>query len=209
MLRKSMLIAAALLLLAAGFTLGAPFARAGKLAQATPTLMQMDMTATPMAMSMEMDGTALPDGMASMSMQGERIDADGARVKIVSPANGDTIAGDSVMVKVETTKLTLGTDGVHFHLNVDGQEQGMSQGNSPSLLAHDLTPGEHTLEVVLANGLHQELDASHMIKVNVQAGNAAAPAATGDNTALYIIVAGAAIAVIGGGAFVLMRRPKP
>ncbi len=126
-------------------------------------------------MPMEMDGTAMPDGMV-MPMSTERIDANGATVKIVSPANGTTLSDNSVMVKVETAKLTLGTDGVHFHLLVDGVEQGMSQGNSPSLMAHDLTPGEHTLEVVLANGQHQELDASDMIKVNVQAVNAAAPA---------------------------------
>ena len=44
-------------------------------------------------------------------------------------------------------------------------------------MAHDLTAGEHTLEVVPANGLHQEFNVSDMIKINVLPANATAPMA--------------------------------
>ena len=188
MLRKSMLMTAAGLLLAAAFALSSPAARARNLAEAT----QVPMPA---------NGTATPDQASS-----ERSDANGATVKIVSPSNGATVHDSSVMVKVETTGLALGSDGVHFHLYVDGKQQGMSEGNNNALVARDLTPGEHTLEVVLANGQHQELNASAMIKINAQPASTTPVSSTTDFSVVLIAGLVVVIVVIGGAGFAISRR---
>ncbi len=143
-----------------------------------------------------------------MPMGSDRLSANGGTIKIVSPAAGATIKDSSVIVKVQTTNLTLGQSGTHFHLYVDGIIQGMSEGASTSIMARDLTPGEHTFEVVAANGLHREMDASDLIKVNVQSASAAAPttAATGDNSAILVVVVLVAVVAIGGVGFVVMQR---
>jgi hypothetical protein len=176
-----------------------PQAQAKPLAQATSMSMQMDNTPTPMSMPMDSTPMAMP-------MSDGRLDANGATVTIVSPANDATINDNSVIVRVETTNLTLGKDGAHFHLYVDGKVQGMSEGASSSIMAHDLTPGEHTFEVVLANGMHQELNASHMIKVNVQLAGAPAASTSGDSSALVIVGLVAAVVVMGGVGFAVSRR---
>lgn len=190
MLHKSRLITATLMLIAVAFALSAPFASAGILAQATELPMQLDSTPTP----------------AAMPMSGARLEANGATLKIASPAAGATINDTSVMVRVQTTNLALGADGVHFHLYVDGKVQGMSEGASSAIMAHDLTPGEHTLEVVLANGLHQEMNASDMIKINVKSASADTVSNTTDSSALLIIGVVAAAVVIGGVGFAITRR---
>ncbi len=112
------------------------------------------------------------------------------------------LAENSAIVKVETTNWPLG-EGKHWHLYVNGQEQGMSQGSSPSLQARDLLTGANVLEAVMSNELHQELDAVARIVVQVEAGTA--PAATA-NTSLIVAVAAGAVAVIGGLALLLMRK---
>ncbi|HTP08634.1 MAG TPA: hypothetical protein VMP08_10310 [Anaerolineae bacterium] len=100
--------------------------------------------------------------------QGNRIEAGDALVKIVSPQDGDVIKNNSFIVRVETLNWPLGEQGHHWHLYVNGAEQGMSQGNSPALQARDLQPGENTIEVVLSNELHQELNATDTISVRYE-----------------------------------------
>ena len=100
--------------------------------------------------------------------QGNRIEAGDALVKIVSPQDGDVLKSNSVIVRVETLNWPLGEEGHHWHLYVNGAEQGMSQGNSPALQARDLRPGENTIEAVLSNDLHQELNATDMIVVRYE-----------------------------------------
>lgn len=158
-----------------------------------------DNTPTPEADHMHMEGTPEADHEHD---HGERIAANGASIKIVSPADGAVLADRSVIVKVETTNWPLG-EGKHWHLYVNGQEQGMSQGSSPSLQARDLLTGANVLEAVMSNELHQELDAVARIVVQVEAG--AAPAAT-TNTSLIVAAAAGAVAVIGGAALLLMRK---
>jgi hypothetical protein len=158
--------------------------------------------ATAMPTPMIMNGTPMPSG----DMGNGSIDAPGATIKILSPANGATLTDNSVIVRVETTNLPLGKDGVHFHLYVDGKVQGMSDGASTSLMAHDLTAGEHTLEVVLANGLHQELKVSDMIKVNVLPATAQTESSSADGSALLIVIIVAAIVIMGGIGVVVARR---
>ena len=177
MFRKFMLLMTALMLVAAWLVLSPSSARAGRLAESTPT----------------------PDQMGSAPL-----DANGATVKILSPANGATLHDTSVLVKVQTTNLPLGTNGAHFHLYVDGKVQGMSEGSSNSLMAHDLTPGDHELQVVLANGLHQELNAPDQIKINVQLPTTTATSP--DNSAALAIGLVAAAVIVGGVGFAVSRR---
>jgi hypothetical protein len=181
MLRKSTGMTAMLMVLLAGLALSASSVRAEKLAQATPSPM--------------------PTGS-------DRISANGGTIKIITPAAGATIKNSSVIVKVETANLALGQGGTHFHLYVDGIIQGMSEGASTSIMAHDLTPGEHTFAVVVANGLHREMDASDLIKVNVESPNAATPAATNDNRALLGVALVVVVVALGGVGivFLVMRR---
>ena len=110
----------------------------------------------------------------------------------------------SVLVKVQTTNLALGTNGAHFHLYVDGSVQGMSEGSSNSIMAHDLTPGDHELQVVLANGLHQELNATDQIKINVQLPTTTSTSP--DNSGALVIDLVAAAVVVGGVGFAVSRR---
>jgi len=97
------------------------------------------------------DGTPTPDHMMEMGEDshdhGERIDANGATVKIVDPKDGDVLKQPLVIVRVEPLTGPLG-EGKHWHLVVNGKEQGMSQGSSPALQARESNAGENTIEVV-------------------------------------------------------------
>ena len=178
MFRKFVWFMTTLMLVAVWLVLSASSARAGRLAEGTPTPDQMD---------------------------GAPLDANGATVKILSPANGAMLHDTSVLVKVQTTNLALGTNGAHFHLYVDGSVQGMSEGSSNSIMAHDLTPGDHELQVVLANGLHQELNATDQIKINVQLPTTSSTSPD-NNSAVLVIGLVAAALVVGGVGFAVSRR---
>ena len=145
------------------------------------------------------DGTQTPEADHDHD-HGERVPAGDASIRIVSPADGAMLQDNSAIVKVETTNWPLG-EGKHWHLYVNGQEQGMSQGSSPSLQARDLLTGANVLEAVMSNELHQELDAVAKIIVQVES---RAPA-TG-NPGLIIAAAAGAVAAIGGAALWLMRK---
>jgi hypothetical protein len=128
-----------------------------------------DATPTPDHMMMDMGGTPMPED----GHNHERIPANGAAVKIISPEHNAVLDRDNVIVRVETTNWPLG-EGKHWHLYVNGKEQGMSQGNAPALQARDLQPGDNVIEVTLSNELHQELNATDMIAVRFEASSAAA-----------------------------------
>ena len=133
---------------------------------------------------------------------GERVPAGDASIRIISPGAGAVLTENSAIVKVETTNWPLG-EGKHWHLYVNGQEQGMSQGSSPSLQARDLMVGANVLEAVMSNELHQELDAVAKVIVEVQSVTASTAAS---NTGLIVAVAAGAVAAIGGAALLLMRK---
>ena len=189
MFHKSLIMIVALLLLAA-------FAFVGSAqADGTPTPDHMNMSSTP-------DANDTHD-------HGDRIDANGASVKIISPAHNAVLDRDSVIVRVETTNWPLGEAGHHFHLYVNGTEQGMSQGNSPALQARDLQPGENTFEVTLSNELHQELNATDKIIVHYEAPAGAQTAANPSiPSGAIIVLLGIAVAVaaILGIGFALTRK---
>lgn len=164
-----------------------------------------DGTPTPDADHGHLEGTPEAEqGADHEADHGERVPAGEAAIRIVSPADGAVLTDRSVIVKVETTNWPLG-EGKHWHLYVNGQEQGMSQGSSPALQARDLLTGANVLEAVMSNELHQELDAVARIVVQVEAGAAPAPSAT-TNTSLIVAAAAGAVAVIGGAALLLMRK---
>jgi len=189
MLRKSLMIIVVLLLLVAfGSSRSAQ-------ADGTPTPDPMNMSSTPEA--------------NDTHDHGDRIDANGAAVTIVAPQDGEVLNQPLVIVRVETTNWPLGEEGHHWHLYVNGKEQGMSQGNSPALQARDLQPGENTFEVTLSNELHQELDATDKITVRYEAPAGAQTAAdlslpSGAIIVLLGIVV--AVAAILGLGFALTRK---
>lgn len=152
-----------------------------------------DGTPAPETEQGHMDGTPEAD-------HGGRIPAGDASIRIVFPVDGAVLKANSAIVKVETVNWPLG-DGKHWHLYVNGQEQGMSQGSSPSLQAHDLQTGANVLEAVMSNDLHQELDA--VAKVIVQVESSTPAADSGLPIAIGLV---AAVGVIGGAALLLMRK---
>jgi hypothetical protein len=188
MFRKSLIVLVLLLLAALTFAGGAQ-------ADGTPTPDHMNMNSTPEA--------------NDTHDHGDRIDANGAAVKIAAPQDGEVLDRPLVIVRVETTNWPLGEEGHHWHLYVNGQEQGMSQGNSPALQARDLQPGENTFEVTLSNELHQELDATDKITVRYEAPAGAQTAADLSLPSGAIIVllgiVGAVAAILGIG-FALTRK---
>jgi hypothetical protein len=191
MFRKWLIVMIALLFVAA-------FAGAGRArADATPTPDHM----------MDMNGTPMPPDEHD---HGERIDANDAEVKIISPQDGAVLDRPTVIVRVETTNWPLGEDERHWHLLVKGKEQGMSQGNAPALLASDLQPGENVIEAVLSNKLHQELNAMHKIIVHYDTAEHAAEtaAAPGLSSGVVIVLVGivVSVAAILGIGFAVTRK---
>jgi hypothetical protein len=196
MFRKSLIMIVVLVLLAAFGVSGSAQA------DGTPTPDHMDMEGTPEG---EHHDESTPE---SGHDHGERIDANGAAVKIIAPQNGEVLDRPTVIVRVETTNWPLGEVGHHWHVYVNGQEQGMSQGNSPALQARDLLPGENIIEAVLSNELHQELNAIDTITVRYDAGSAAAAAPALSTGVVFVLlgIAVAALAVLGIGYAVTRKK---
>lgn len=203
MLRKSLVAIVGMLLLIA-------FAFAGSA--------RADGTPTPEPDHGHMEGTPESEHHTEGTIEaghdhGPRLAANGATVKIIAPQHNAMLDRDSVIVRVETTNWPLGVEGHHWHLLVNGKEQGMSQGNAPALQAHDLQPGENIIEAVLSNELHQELDATHKITVHyattAQAAETTAAAnAPGLSSGVVIVLVGivAAVAAILGIGFAVTRK---
>ena len=165
---------------------------------------QADGTPTPDHM-MEMGGTPMPED----GHNHERIPANGAAVKIIAPQHNAVLDRDNVIVRVETTNWPLGEEGHHWHLYVNGKEQGMSQGNAPALQARDLQPGDNLIEVTLSNELHQELNTTDMITVRYEAADsAAATSAPAIPSGVWIVLVGivVTVAAILGIGFAMTRK---
>ena len=135
---------------------------------------------------------------------GDRIDAGYASIRIVAPEDGAAIQGSSAQVRVETSNFPLG-EGRHWHLYVDGKERGMSQGNSDTMAAADLEPGEHLIEVVLSNEQHQELDTTDSVTIRVEA-PAETTSTTSDNSSLLVGGIVVAALVVAAAAYAVARR---
>jgi hypothetical protein len=89
---------------------------------------------------------------------GGRIPNDGAVIRIMAPAGGETFArGEQVIVEIETENFPLGEDGNHWHVFVNGESWGMVLGANYSEVLRGLTPGEHEISVYLSVASHEEL----------------------------------------------------
>lgn len=81
----------------------------------------------------------------------------GASIRIISPADGDEFAeGEQIIVAVEVENFTLGEDGNHWHVYVDGTSFGMVVGGNTDQPLSGVEPGEHEISVHLAGGDHIE-----------------------------------------------------
>ncbi len=87
-----------------------------------------------------------------------------AELTIVSPENGDSIAGNTAQLEidlqgaevVDQTSTDLRPDEGHLHVVLDGKLVSMTSGTS-QLLA-DLTPGEHLIQVEFVANDHAPFD---------------------------------------------------
>jgi hypothetical protein len=107
---------------------------------------------------------------------------DMSAISLAAPADGAAVQGDHVDVMVAFTGLadTAGSDGVHWHLMVDGQTLSMVPLHQTSVTVTGLGDGEHTLEASLADAGHAMLGAAASAKITVTGGAATnAPAASG------------------------------
>jgi FKBP-type peptidyl-prolyl cis-trans isomerase (trigger factor) len=85
--------------------------------------------------------------------------ADGQKVMIISPKNGDKVS-DSFELKYE---LSNGSHGGHAHVFVDNEYQRGFKGTLKGL-----SKGEHQITVKAANEDHASVAATHTITVDVQ-----------------------------------------
>ncbi len=74
-------------------------------------------------------------------------------VSINSPVNGDAIEGNDIAISVSCTDC----EDYHYHAYLDGDMVGMFYQDNFSINA---AFGDHTLDVVLADGSHDEIDVS-------------------------------------------------
>jgi hypothetical protein len=90
--------------------------------------------------------------------------AEGASIKILSPAKGQSFKGDKVPIEF---KLTKGKRGHHAHAYVDGELMGMFENAKGTL--NGVKPGKHTLELrVVADDHKTELDATDRVEFTVK-----------------------------------------
>ena len=74
-------------------------------------------------------------------------------VSIISPANGSSIEGSTINVEVAGTDMG---EGDHYHASLDGSSEGMFYNDNFSI--DNVSFGDHTLSVVIADGEHAEYD---------------------------------------------------
>jgi len=114
----------------------------------------------------DMDHT---DSMAGMDHGAEGrkfVPNDGAEVHIMSPKNEAVFTHeDGVPVIIGTTNFTIGEEGRHWHIYVDGDPI-MVMGGTTFVL-QDLAPGAHEIEVYLSLGTHEDLQQGDKVSITV------------------------------------------
>jgi len=119
----------------------------------------------------DMDHAAMDqaDSMAGMDHGAEGrkfVPNDGAEVHIMSPKNEAVFNHqDGVPVIIATTNFTIGEDGRHWHIYVDGDPI-MVMGGTTFVL-QDLAPGAHEIEVFLSLGTHEDLQQGDKVSITV------------------------------------------
>jgi hypothetical protein len=102
-------------------------------------------------------------------MEPDRIPNNGAVIRIVSPADGATFSNDeTVIVEIEVENFELGVDGNHWHVSIDGESWGMVMGTNTDQPLNGLESGTHKIEVLLANGAHEDLQEGDSIEITVE-----------------------------------------
>lgn len=92
------------------------------------------------------------------------VPAEGAAVRILSPAQGQVIAGDRIPLRFTFIK---GKRGHHVHAYVDGDLMGMFENNKGTLTG--IAPGAHVIELRVVTEDHRtEVDASDRIEFVVR-----------------------------------------
>lgn len=93
----------------------------------------------------------------------------GAAIRIISPADGDTFQhGDQIVVEVETENFDLSQEGYHWHVFVDGNSWGMIMGGSASHVLNGVEPGEHEISAYLSIPTHEEYEDGDAITIMVE-----------------------------------------
>lgn len=110
----------------------------------------------------EMEGMDHDDGTAVRQF----IPNDGAAVTIASPADGASFAVDTtVPVTIETVDFTIGEEGNHWHIYLDGNPIMVMGGNT--FVLQNLSPGQHDIEVFLSLGTHEDLEQGDSVTITV------------------------------------------
>lgn len=90
--------------------------------------------------------------------------AEGASIKIISPAKGQVLKSDKVPIEYRLVKGKLGH---HAHAYVDGELMGMFESEKGTL--NGVKPGNHVLELrVVASDHVTELDATDKVAFTVK-----------------------------------------
>ena len=107
----------------------------------------------------------LPTSPPKKTSEGAKLlPADGASVKILSPASDQIFQNDRIPL---TFKLAKGKRGHHVHAYVDGELMGMFNGQSGTLTG--VKPGKHVLELrVVAEDHQSELNAIDRVSFSVK-----------------------------------------
>jgi hypothetical protein len=89
--------------------------------------------------------------------------AAGASVRIVEPADGEVLPAGAAIIRVQAAGVA--EEDLHWHLYVDGEQQGMISGLETEL---ELAPGTHELSARIASGdEHEEVSDAPQSTVNV------------------------------------------
>jgi hypothetical protein len=97
-----------------------------------------------------------------------RVPNNGAAVRIVSPANGDSFSQhDQIIVEIAVENFVVGEDGNHWHIYANGVSQGMIMGQTTEYVLRGLAPGSYTLDVYLAGGDHRDLEDGDSVAIMV------------------------------------------
>ncbi len=91
----------------------------------------------------------------------------GAAVRIISPAEGDAFSlDDSIPVIIEPTNFTIGEEGNHWHIYLDGSPIMVMGGET--FVLKGLAPGGHEIDVYLSLGTHEDLEEGDKITIMVE-----------------------------------------
>ncbi|MCB9419932.1 MAG: hypothetical protein H6667_09015 [Ardenticatenaceae bacterium] len=134
---------------------------------ATPTMSGDDMT--------DMTDMNNNEDVSGMDMTGDADHADdeafvpnnGAVVHITAPADGAIFkSSDSILVTIETTNFTIGENGNHWHIYLDGNPIMVMGGNT--FVLQNLSAGGHDIAVYLSNGQHENLEDGDKVSITVE-----------------------------------------